>query len=201
VEERERLNAFLKDTIDKLGTLGDFAANYILHNQKVIFTKSDWKDIAMEALTAFFKAAEKEVPAWIYDFVRETQVQDIAEEQEQIIRGFLTKVVNDTYTRNYRALTSSTDQAIENNNFENRLLFCLDIDLISFLKRKSTDVLIMHDIIKEMRTRKITHISTLSELGRMFQCEVRPTKMGSKTVRLVIMPTQKFMEFILPSLS
>ena len=74
----------------------------------------------------------------VYEFVQLSQVQDIAEEQEQIIRGFLTKAVNNTYVRNYRALTSSTDQAHENKDFEYRLLFCLDNDLISFLKRKST---------------------------------------------------------------
>ena len=163
-EERERFNAFLKDNIDKLGTLGDFAANYILNNQDTIFTKSDWKEIAMEVLTVFFKAAEKEVPEWANDFVQTSQVQDIAEEQEQIIRGFLTKVVNDTYSRNYRALTYSTDQAHENKNFENRLLFCLDKDLISFLKRKNTgEVLIMHDIIKEMKAQRINHVSNLAE--------------------------------------
>jgi hypothetical protein len=200
-EEREQFNTLLKDNIHKLGTVGDFAANYILKNQE-IFLKDDWKDIAIEVLRAFFKAAEKEVPAWVYDFVEESQVQDIAEEQEQIIRGFLTKIVNDTYTRNYRALTSSADQAIENNNFENRLSFCLDNDLISFLKRKSTgEVLIMQDIVKEMRNQKITHISSLAELGRMLQCDVRPTKLGDKTVRLVTLSIQKFIEFILPPLS
>ncbi|PWU80466.1 MAG: hypothetical protein DLM72_12090 [Candidatus Nitrosopolaris wilkensis] len=201
-EERARFNTFLKDNIDKLGTFGDFAVNYILNNQETIFTKSDWKDIATELLKAFFKAAEKEVPAWIYDFVQESQVQDIAEEQEQIIRGFLTKVVNETYTRNYRALTSSADQAHENNDFENRLLFCLDKDLISFLKRKSTgEVLIMHDIVKEMKAQRINHISNLAELGRRLQSEVKATKLGGNTVRLVAIPIQKFIDFVLPPLS
>jgi hypothetical protein len=202
-EERGRFNTFLKDNLDKLGTLGDFAANYILNNQATIFTKSDWKEIATEVLTAFFKAAEKEVPAWVYDFVQESQVQDLAEEQEQIIRGFLTKVVNDTYARNYRALTRKEDQAHENNNFENRLLFCLDNDLISFLKRKSDkgEVLIMHDIVKEMKAQRINHISNLAELGRMLQCEVKATNLGGKTTRLVTIPIQRFIEFVLPPLS
>jgi hypothetical protein len=202
MEERERFNTFLKDTIDKLGTLGDFAAKYILNNQEIIFKKSDWKDIAMEVLAAFFNAAEKEVPAWVYDFVEESQVQDIAEEQEQIIRGFLTKAVNETYSRNYRALTSSADQAIENNNFENRLLFCLDKDLFSFLKRKSTgEVLIMHDIVKEMKAQRINHISNLAELGRVLQCQVKATNLGGKTTRLVSISIQKFIQFVLPPLS
>ena len=200
-EERERFNAFLKDNIDKLGTLGDFAANHILNNQQIIFTKSGWKDIAIEVLTAFFKAAEKEVPTWVYDFVPESQVQDIAEEQEQIIRGFLIKLVNDTYARNYRALTSSADQAHENNDFENRLIFCLDKELISFVKRKSAgEVLIMHDIVKEMKVQRINHISNLAELGRLLQCEVKATNLGGKTTRLVTISIQEFLLFVMPTL-
>lgn len=70
-EEREAFNIFLDDNIDKLGTLGDFAANYILKNQEII-KKDDWRPMAIEILTEFYKAAEKEVPTWINDFVEET---------------------------------------------------------------------------------------------------------------------------------
>ncbi len=123
---------------------------------------------------------------WINEFVQETHVQDIAHEQEQVIRGFLAKLINDTYSRNFRAMSSSVEQAIENNNLESRSVFCLDRDLISFLKRKGTDILIMHDILKEMRGQKITHISTVAELRRMLQCDIKPTKMGAKTVKVAI---------------
>ena len=197
-EEREEFKEFLRNNIDRLGTLGDFCANYILNNQDILF-KSEWNYAATEILKAFFEEAQMQAPEWVNDFVQETQVQDIAQEQEQIVRGFLTKMVNDTYSRNFRALASRIDQEIENNNFENRLVFCLDKDLISCLKRKDNDVLIMHDIIKEMRNQKITHVSTLAEFSRMLQCEIKPTKMGDKTVRVATISVQKFMEFILPS--
>lgn len=42
------------------------------------------------------------VPEWIKDFVQENQVQEIAPEQELIVRGFLIKLMNDTYSRNFR---------------------------------------------------------------------------------------------------
>ena len=200
-ENREKFNKSLKNILDKLGTLGDYAAKYILNNQESILSKSDWKETAIDVLRAFFKDAEREVPGWIYDFVQESHVQDIAEEQEQIVRAFLTKAVNDTYSRNFRVLTLRTEQEIENNNFENRLVFCLDRDLISFLKRKDSDILLMHDILKDMRNQKITHISSLTELGRILQCEIKPTKMGSKTIRPAIISINKFIEFILPPLS
>ena len=99
-----------------MGTLGDFCANYILNNQDILF-KSEWNYAATEILKAFFEEAQMQAPEWVNDFVQETQVQDIAQEQEQIVRGFLTKMVNDTYSRNFRALASRIDQEIENNNF------------------------------------------------------------------------------------
>ena len=196
-QEKEEFKEFLKSNINRLGILGDFTVNYILNNQDTLF-KHEWNDAATEILKAFFG---EEAPEWVNNFVRETSVQDIAQEQEQIVRGFLIKLVNDTYSRNFRALTSRTDQEIENNNLENRLVFCLDRDLISFLKRKDGGVLILHNILKEMRNQKITHVSSLAELGRLLQCEVKPTKMGNKTIRPVIIPIQKLIEFLLPSLS
>jgi len=74
--------------------------------------------------------------------------------------------------------------------------------LISFLKKKGTGgVLIMHDIIREMKAQRINHISSLTELGLVLQCQVGPAKLGNKTARVVTIPFQKFVEFILPPLS
>ena len=173
-EERQAFTIFLNDNIDKLGTLGDFAANYILKNKEII-KKDDWKEMAIEILTEFYKAAGKQVPTWINDFVEEHQVQDIAED--------------------------STDREHLNTDFESRLVFCLDKDLIPFLKRKSTgEVLITHDIVKEMKAQRINHISNLSELGRILQSEVKPSKLGGRTTRLVTISIQKFIEFVRPSI-
>ena len=58
-EEREAFNTFLNDNIDSLGVLGNFAQNYLLNNQDIIHNK-DWKDIAKNILTEFYKSAEKE---------------------------------------------------------------------------------------------------------------------------------------------
>ncbi len=135
-EEREEFKQFLKSNIEKLAILGDFSAIYIQKNQE-FFISNDWKDVATEILTALFKYARIEVPEWVKDFVQETQVQNIAQEQEQIVRGFLAKLINDTYSRNFRAMSSSVELAIEINKLENRFLFSLDRDLISFLKRRN----------------------------------------------------------------
>lgn len=46
----------------------------------------------------------------------------------------------------------------------------------------------------------VAHISTLAELGRMLQCDIKTTKMGNKTIRPVIIPIQKLIEFLLSSI-
>ena len=67
-DEREGFTEFLKNNIDKLGKLGDFAANYILNNQDTLL-KHEWNDAATKVLKAFFG---EEAPEWINDFVRDT---------------------------------------------------------------------------------------------------------------------------------
>jgi hypothetical protein len=196
-EEEKDFNLILKNDIDRLGTLGDFAANYITHHE----WKNDWKTLTTQILSAIYKAADREVPGWVNDFVQESQIQDIIEEQEQVIRGFLMKVVNDSHSRNYMSLTSSTDREHQNNDFQSRLLFCLDKDLISFLKRKRNEpekILILHDIINNMKAQGINHISNLADLGRMLQCEIKPTKLSGKSVRLVEISIDRFIEFVNP---
>jgi hypothetical protein len=202
-EQREEFNTFLNDNIDSFSTLGDFTQNYLLNNQDIIHN-NDWEDIAKIVLTELFKSAQKEVPEWINYFVQETQVQDIAAEQEQIIRSFLAKTINETYSKHYRNLTAleqlKEDQTLNNNKFEDRLIFCCDKELIPFLRKKDRNILIMQNIVKEMTDQRINNIVTLAELARMLQCEVKPTKVGDKTYRLIVIPIQKLMNFVLPKI-
>ncbi|MDQ3838044.1 MAG: hypothetical protein M3297_02115, partial [Thermoproteota archaeon] len=202
-EQREEFNIFLNDNIDSFGILGDFTQNFLLNNQEIIHNK-DWKDIAKIVLTELFKSAQKEVPEWINYFVQETQVQDMAAEQEQIIRAFLAKTINETYSKHYRNLTTveqlKEDQNLNKNKFEDRLLFCCNKELIPFLRKKGGNMLIMQNIVKEMKDQRINSIVTLAELARMLQCEVKPTKIGDKAYRLIVVSTQKFIDFVLPEM-
>jgi hypothetical protein len=204
-EEREAFNTFLNDNIDSLGTLGDFTINYILTNQRDIIHNNDWKAIAKIVLTDFYKSAEREVPEWINYFVQETQVQDAAAEQEQIIRSYFVKTINETYSKHYRTSNAfeqqKEDQTLNNNKLEHRLIFCCDKELIPSLRKKENgNILIMQSIVKEMKDQRIHSIGNLTELARILQCEVKPTKIGDKTFRVIAIPTQKFIDFVLPTL-
>ena len=94
----EQFNVLLRTGFDTLGILGDFAVNYILENQEILINnKTNWIDIAKRILVEFFKAAGMDIPDWIEYFVQETQVQDAALEQEQIVRGFFVKAINEDF--------------------------------------------------------------------------------------------------------
>ena len=202
--EIEQFNSLLQNGLDMLGTLGDFTANYILEHQEILInTEYNWIDAAKHVLVEFFKAAGMEVPDWIDYFVLETQVQDAALEQEQIVRSFFVKIINETFTRNYRALTprEDIDEVINKNTIERRLNFCCRNDLIAFLRMKDCDILILHDITHELKSHRINSIIHLTQLARMFQSEVKPIKLNGTTHRLISIPAEKFLEFISPEIS
>ena len=200
----EQFNTLLRTELDTLGILGDFAANCILENQEILVnSESNWIDIAQRILVEFFRAAGMDIPDWIKYLVQENQVQDAALEQEQIVRGFFVKTINEAFSRNYRVLTPREDvnEVINKNTIERRLDFCCEMDLIPFLRRKDGCILIFHDIMQELKNRRIYSIIHLTQLARMFQSEVKPIKLSGKSQRLMSIPVAKFLEFISPTIS
>ena len=200
----EQFNVLLRTGFDTLGILGDFGSNYILENQEILINnKTNWIDIAKRILVEFFKAAGMDIPDWIEYFVQETQVQDAALEQEQIVRGFFVKAINEAFSRNYRVLTprEDEDEVITKQTIDNRLDFCCNKELIPFLRKKDDCILIFHDILHELKNRRIISIIHLTQLARMFQSEVRPIKVNGGSHRLISIPVAKFLEFISPAIS
>jgi hypothetical protein len=143
------------------------------------------------------------VPDWIEDFVQEAQVQDAALEQEQIVRGFFVKAINEAFGRNYRVLTprEDVDEVITKQTIDDRLDFCCKKELIPFLRIKDGCVLIFHDIMYELKYHRINSIIHLTQLARMFQTEVKPIKLNGTSHRLISIPVAKFLEFISPTIS
>ena len=122
------------------------------------------------------------MPSWIELFSAGNQIEDLEAEEEQIIRGFFMKKINDAFSKNYRSIEPWKEQQIDsvtnkNGPLEMRLNFCLDNQLISFMRRKSTshaDILITNDILKELRDAGIDFIQTFTDLGRMLGAEIKP---------------------------
>ena len=136
-------------------------------------------------------------------FVQENQVQDAALEQEQIVRGFFIRTINETFSRNYRALIprENVDEVINENTIKKRLDFCCEKELIPFLRIKDGCILISHDIMHVLKNHRINSIIHLTQLARMFQSEVRPIKVNGGSHRLISISVTKFLEFISPAIS
>lgn len=92
------------------------------------------------------------------------------------------------------------DLTLNNKKLEHRLLFCCDKELIPFLRKKDGNILIMHNIVKDMKDQRIHSAATLTEIARILQCEVKHAKVGDKTYRLIAIPIQNFIDFVLPML-
>ena len=144
-EEIKEFNVFLSNNMSTLEVLGDFATDYILKHQEIIMNNdNDWKTIGTAILTEFFKSADLAVPDWVGKFVQDSDVQDVYAENEQNIRGFFIKKINDTYYRFFNTLSSEDkkmDKTLNLNKLENRLWFSCDKEqLIPYIRtNKSGD--------------------------------------------------------------
>jgi hypothetical protein len=192
VKEYDRL---LKEHKYKLGTLGDFMAKYILANPEAL--NKDWNVLSTEVLETFYKTANKEMPEWIYQMLPHTQIQDIIENQDQVVRGFFFKVVTETYNRTLRIYYENSHDLMDK-EFGDRLHFCLDKDLLSFLKPRKEDVLILSDVVKELKNQRIDHISSLEQLCSTLGGKHGQHKLGETNFKSIAIGFDKLVEFIDP---
>ena len=120
------------------------------------------------------------MPVWIHKFIQDSDPQEVYAEREQIIRGFFSRKINDTYSRFYNILAGEDkkiDQTLNLNKIRNRLLFCCDKQLVSYFgKNKAGDkIFILPDIIGELKASKITCVTSLTDLAEIFQTKPEPT--------------------------
>lgn len=58
--------------------------------------------------------------------------------------------------------------------------------------------MILLDIMNDLKANKITCVTNFTDLAEMFQTKPVPTCMYKRTVRLISISKQKFLEFLLP---
>ena len=142
-------------------------------------------------LKEFHKVAGLDLPDWIEMVSDGNDFEDAVIEEEEIIRGFFMKKINDTFAKNYKSMVSWEDQKDDscinkNKTMESRLNFCLDNQLFSFMRRKNTnhsEILITKDILKEFNDADISSIQTFTDLARLMGADYKPTKIDGKPVR------------------
>lgn len=206
-EEIKEFNVFLSNNMNTLEALGDFATDYILKHQEIIMNNdNDWKTIGTTILTEFFKSADLDVPDWVGKIVQDSDVQDVYAENEQNIRGFFIKKINDTYYRFFNTLSSEDkkmDKTLNLNKLEDRLWFCCDKEqLIPYIRTNKTGdkIFVLPDIMSDLKSNKITCVTNFTDLAEMFQTKPEPTYINHRTVRLISISKQKFLDFLLPSI-
>ncbi len=205
-EEIKEFNEFLSANINSIKTLGDFTIDYILKHQDMIL-KDDWKTIGTTVLTEFFKFGDLDIPDWVGKFIEDSDVQDVYAEQEQLIRGFFIKKINDTYSRFFNTLAAEDkkiDKTLNLNKLEDRLWFSCDKEqLIPYIRTNKTGdkIMILPDIMSDLKANKITCMTNFTDLAEMFQTKPEPTYMNKHTVRLISISKQKFLEYLLPPIS
>ena len=204
-EEIKEFESFLKPGWNILGMLGDFTISFLLQNQEIIIDdKNDWCSIAKIVLKEFHKVAGLDLPDWIEMVSDGNDFEDAVIEEEEIIRGFFMKKINDTFAKNYKSMVSWEDQKDDscinkNKTMESRLNFCLDNQLFSFMRRKNTnhsEILITKDILKEFNDADISSIQTFTDLARLMGADYKPTKIDGKPVRAINVPVAKLINFI-----
>jgi hypothetical protein len=193
----------MKSGWNLLGILGDFTINYLLLHQEIIIDdKNDWYSIAKIVLREFYKAGGMNLPAWIDIISDGNQFEEAEVEEEEIIRGYFKRKIIDTFSRNYRTLVAWEDQKIDSASnkymlMNERLNFCLDNQLISYLRRKnSEEIFITIDILKELRDIDISSIQSFTDLARLLGGNIKPAKVDRTTARPIIISIAKFIEFI-----
>ena len=206
--EKEQFDRLMREHVSgELKILGDFAANYILDNQQVLIFSNkgiDWKGISTKVLSEIYIAAGRESPEWINYFVEEKQLSDSKEDIDLILRGFLSKMVNETYNKHYRTISGpDKDTDVPNQPFSHRLNFCLDHRLIPFLNKginaeKIEEIIFTADIMQEVKQIKMSDsISSLAEIARIISgFEYGQKKLGSRNVRAAYGPKVKFLNYL-----
>ena len=125
---------------DKLKPLGDFVAHYIIEHPEILnYSSYSWDEHATIILKEFYKSVDAEPPEWIDFIAEQTIVQEVGEERQFEIRGFLQQAILEGYRRDYFTnpdpVTTDSDgrrMPIEV-TFQQKFNYCLDNKSLHFL--------------------------------------------------------------------
>jgi hypothetical protein len=189
-EEANEFKQWLSERIDILGTLGDFAAKYVIDHPDVLATKQ-WEDIAKIILTELYNAAgkDKQPPSWLNYLVEQKAIEESSEETHFQLRAFFMDIITNAYSRHIRTLTPN-QEVILDISFVSRLDFCLNNDLIPFLHKHTnrnnrSEIAITADVFAELKKQKIENITHLRDLGNELgfeYCQRRPGGIQTKVI-------------------
>ena len=215
-DEKEKFKKWLNEEgrKEKLKTLGDFVAGYVIKHPEIVlkYSSSLWHERSVIVLTEFYKSVSKEPPAWIDLIAEQTMVKEASEERQFEIRGFLQQAILEGYRRD--SFTNPEPSTIDKDGkrtyemrvtFEQKINYCLDNKSIPFLhlcKRnlgQESEVAITSDIRSELKKYGWSSSPglTMDALAAKipgFKYDFR--SIGNRNFRVICGPKSKFMDFL-----
>jgi hypothetical protein len=210
----KEFTAFILKGRQHLTVYGNFVARYILKNQQVLLKENiedcNWKEAAESVLREFYIAAGKPIADWLTYLVDEKDVMEAAAQEANEIshfelRGFLEKAIIDGYRNDPLIETDSQNNKIGlavNVELGRKLDRCLNQRLIPYLHKHRSrsgifEVVITHDIIRELKRSRISNTLTMQALAREIpNFEYGPLKLNDGTARVVHGPYDDFVKFL-----
>lgn len=210
-EEAKTFRDWLNSNIKLLGTLGDFAQNYIMNKPETLKDK-EWNDIGIEVLSEFYARAGIDIPDWINLMVEYSESVQTQDEIVLQLRGYFLNLINHT-SNTYRPPRSITeDRRDVNDPFINpnlsligKLKLCCELNLIPFIRYNTHKKLgqvfyITPDIIQDLMKNKTLAdaVGSLKGLADLLGFDYHNIKIGdSKKQTKVIVVQEAIMNDLL----
>jgi hypothetical protein len=183
-EGKEFLDWITKE-LDKLGALGNFAADYIMNNPKILEEKS-WNEIGIEVLKKFYTKAGLDIPEWINLVVEYDRLEQTVDDIVLQLRGYFVNLINDTCNR-YRPPTAIDEYKTRDSFIDphmtliGKLKACCDRQLISFIRYKqgNQSFYITADIMNDLQKYKLGDlINSHKGLAKLLNFEYKSMRLG-----------------------
>ena len=211
--EKEEFKRWLAEESirDKLKTLGDFVARYVMEHPEILkYSSYSWNERATTILKEFYRSVDVEPPTWTDLIAEQTIVQEVSEERQFELRGFLQQAILEGYRRD--SFTNPHPSTVDDDGkriytevtFEQKINYCLDNRSISFLhlcKRNSgheIEIAITSNIRSELKRHdKLASAMTMNALASKipgFEYDLR--NVGGQRVRVICGPKSEFFSFL-----
>lgn len=187
----EAFNDWFRPKKSVMGTLGDFAADYIMKNPETL--KEPWNNIGIEVLKAFYSSVGKEAPQWIDEMVERVEISDSIDDAYLNTRSYLTGMIIENYSRysgehgEHRA-TSVID----------KLDVCCDQHLIPSIEKHKDCYVITQAIMHKLRSDKYDGYvgGSLKGFAGVLKFEYGSKKVGGKSMKVAYCSFEKMAELL-----
>jgi hypothetical protein len=212
LEDNEKINRFeveVKPRLCILKALGRFIAKRVIENPALLKGVSwighTWFEFSEKMLEDAFKAVGIEPPEWIRLRHRVTTIEDVYEDLRESIRVALLEEIEDAYVKHVGRV------AVEANNElriydRGELSRRQRIDMVIkkgytpwLLYRRGNDEVVISTAVLGILRKKGVEVDDLKSIAELLEWEYRKdVKVGGKNRAGVLVPRERFIEFLAP---